>query len=91
MAQGITRDPSEVLSSVQPSPGTKELAKQWESLSPQEKARACRKVLYGVVSPALHEQTGDDVAEQVEALFEATFSSIEQLSMQQSRRGSSSS
>lgn len=83
-------DPSDILATVQPSQSTKQLSRQWEGLSPQEKARACRKVLYGIVSPTLHEQAGDDVAQQVEALFEATFANIEQLAMQQSRRGSSS-
>lgn len=73
-----------------PPDSARQILKEWEGKPAQEKTIACRKLLYGMVSPTLHETFDADVVAEVEAMFETTFASIEQSALQRGRRLSSS-
>lgn len=66
--------------------------KEWEDKSPQETVAAAKSAFYGIVKPELvsgdSSLSPDQVAE-LEAIFGACFSKVEQGSMQRGRRSSS--
>lgn len=73
---------------VNPSSTVQQSKKQWESKAPSDQVSACRKALYGAVSPILHalangeempvQRLDPQIVDQIEGLFEATFESYEQ-------------
>lgn len=77
-------------SAQQPSREATKLRKDWENKSPHEKVAASRRVLYGVIEPCLTngEPLDQDAIAKIEALFETTFSQIEQSSMSRSTSSS---
>lgn len=69
-----------------PSPVATKVREEWEKKPATEQVSACRKVLFGGISPILHENLEADAVAEIEALFETTLSSIEQFSQQRGRQ-----
>lgn len=93
MAGTTSLDVDRVLEDAQqPSREANNLRKNWQNKSPVETVAASRKVFYGVIEPCLSngESLDQDAIAKIEALFETTFSHIEQQSMQRSSSRSSS-